>query len=43
MIYILIQGNFYKVFKESQKMDLLKEYAKNKNSKIYTKKLTLKK
>lgn len=39
MIYILIEGQFFRVFKESQKMDLLKEYAKNKNAKIYTKKL----
>lgn len=43
MIYILVNGQFYRVFKESQKMELLKTYAKNKNAKIYTKKLTLKK
>lgn len=39
MIYILIDGEFYRIFKESDKMDLLKCYAKNKNAKIYTKKL----
>lgn len=39
MIYILIDGYFYRIFKESQKMELLKTYAKNKNAKIYTKKL----
>jgi hypothetical protein len=39
MIYILIDGQFYRIFKESQKMDLLKCYSENRKAKIYTKKL----
>ena len=39
MIYILVNGKFYRIFKESDKLQLLKTYAKNKNAKIYTKKL----
>jgi hypothetical protein len=37
MIFILIEGNFYKVY--TSKFEVLKAYAKNKNAKIYTKKL----
>ncbi len=37
MIFILVQGNFYKVY--TDKISVLKAYAKNKNAKIYTKKL----
>jgi len=43
MVYILIDGQFYRIFKESDKMELLKIYAKNKNAKIYTKKIKGKK
>jgi hypothetical protein len=37
MIFILVNGNFYKVY--TSKFEVLKAYAKNKNAKIYTKKL----
>jgi hypothetical protein len=35
MIYILINNNFYRVY--TDKFEVLKAYAKNKNAKIYTK------
>ena len=39
MIYILVNGQFYRIFKESDKMQLLKTYAENRQAKIYTKEL----
>lgn len=42
MIYILIGKDFYKIYKESEKLQLLTAYSKNRQAKIYTKKLTLK-
>lgn len=41
MIFILVQGNFYKVY--TSKFEVLKAYSQNRQAKIYTKKLTLKK
>jgi hypothetical protein len=39
MIYILIEGNFYKVY--TDKIAVLKAYSQNRQAKIYTKKLIL--
>ena len=37
MIYILIGKDFYRIY--TDKIEVLKAYSKNKNAKIYTKKI----